>query len=112
MRIINEKKIEEVFEEVFKEVYTENKIKSMRIIKEANDNQFAVVLIGGSIGEKRVSRLNQLAGMKIMDSDLFSINQAKEKANRMNKLLSPGEKKYYGLKYVVAEVENGKYTGK
>jgi hypothetical protein len=46
-----------------------------------------------------------------MDKELFSLDKAQEKAKRMNTYLSPGEKKYYGLKYVVAEVENGKYTG-
>ena len=84
----------------------------MRIINEGKDNMYSVVLLGGSIGEKRISKLQHLTGEKVMDEKLFSLDKAKEKAIRMNKLLSPGEKKYYGLKYVVAEVENGKYTGK
>ena len=83
----------------------------MRIINEAGDGKYAVVLLGGSIGEKRISKIQQLTNKDIMDKELFSLDKAQEKAKRMNKLLSPGEKKYYGLKYVVAEVENGKYTG-
>lgn len=83
----------------------------MRIIKESENGKYAVVLLGGSIGEKRISKIQQLTNKDIMDEELFSLDKAKEKAKRMNKLLSPGEKKYYGLKYVVAEVDNGKYTG-
>ena len=83
----------------------------MRIINEAEDVKYAVVLLGGSIGDKRISSLKHLTNEKIMDKELFSLDKAKEKAKRMNTYLSPGEKKYYGLKYVVAEVENGKYTG-
>jgi hypothetical protein len=30
----------------------------------------------------------------------------------MMKQLSPGERKFYGLKYSVVEVVDGKYTGK
>ena len=83
----------------------------MRIIKESENGKYAVVLLGGSIGEKRISSLKHLTNEKVMDKELFSLDKAQEKAKRMNKLLSPGEKKYYGLKYVVAEVDNGKYTG-
>ncbi len=83
----------------------------MRIIKESGDKKYAVVLLGGSIGEKRISSLKHLTNQKVMDEELFSLDKAKEKAKRMNAYLSPGEKKYYRLKYVVAEVENGKYTG-
>lgn len=33
------------------------------------------------------------------------IESAREKAKRMNKILSPGEKKYYQLKYVVERIK-------
>lgn len=56
--------------------------------------KWQVRLHGGSIGEKRSSE-GSLTGEH---SDEIS---AKDHAKRMNKILSPGEKKYYGLKYKV-----------
>jgi hypothetical protein len=47
--------------------------------------------------------------------DVFSDKEeAKAKAKRMNKLLSPGEKKYYKMRYIVREVrmEYGEYVRK
>jgi hypothetical protein len=38
-----------------------------------------------------------------------ALNNAKAKAKRMNDNLSPGEKKHYGLKYVVVPVKNKKF---
>jgi hypothetical protein len=80
-----------------------------------NDNiQYACVLLGGSIGNKSISNIKSLKDEEVMDLDrLFdSKEKAKEKVDRMNKILSPGEKKYYGMEYVIAEVINNKYTGK
>jgi BRCT domain type II-containing protein len=51
------------------------------------DGKYAVVLLGGSIGEKRISKIQQLTNKDIMDKELFSLDKAKEKAKRMNKLL-------------------------
>ena len=58
--------------------------------------------------KNRVSKVRDLAGDKVFDEDnLFSDKQeAKAKQKRMNKLLSPGEKSYYGLAYKVATVGN------
>lgn len=73
--------------------------------------EYAVVLIGGSIGDKpRPRDAKGYAGMDAKTEELFSLDKAKEKATRMNKtVLSPGEKKHYGLKYIVVPVENGKF---
>lgn len=85
----------------------------MRIISEAEDSKYAVVLLGGSIGSKPIRSTRELKGMEVIDpNSVSSKEKAKENAKKMNSYLSPGEKKYYGLKYVVAEVENGKYTGR
>jgi hypothetical protein len=73
---------------------------------------YAVMLTGGSIGDKpRPRDAKGFVGMDVArDEELFTLDKAKEKATRMNKtVLSPGEKKYYGLKYVVVPVKGGKF---
>ncbi len=83
----------------------------MKILKEKKE--YGLVMLGGSIGEKPIRSVAELKGKTVVDPKVFpSIEKAKENAKRMNGYLSPGEKKYYGLKYVVAEIEDGKYTGK
>lgn len=87
----------------------------MRILKEAilNENvQYAKVLIGGSIGERALRSIRDLKNQPINREQIFdSKEEAKESAKRSNKNLSPGEKSYYGLKWVVAEVVDGVFTG-
>lgn len=72
---------------------------------------YAVMLIGGSIGDKpRPRDAKGYAGMDVdKDEWLTDLNNAKAKAKRMNDNLSPGEKKHYGLKYVVVPVKNKKF---
>jgi len=72
---------------------------------------YAVMLIGGSIGDKpRPRDAKGYAGMDVdKDEWLMDLNNAKAKAKRMNDNLSPGEKKHYGLKYVVVPVKNKKF---
>ena len=83
----------------------------MKILKE--ETEYTVALLGGSIGSKPIRSVRELRGIEVIDPNgISSKEKAKENAKKMNGYLSPGEKKYYGLKYVVAEVENGKYTGK
>lgn len=73
---------------------------------------YAVILLGGSIGSlKSIRSLRELSGEKYK-AEILSKEDAILKAKRMNAMLSPGEKKYYGLKYVIAEVINGIFTGK
>jgi len=81
--------------------------------KEADETKYAVVMLGGSIGNKSIRKVSDLKGTEVKDKDRIfdSIDKAKEKAKQMNKLLSPGEKTYYGLKYVVAKIENNKFVG-
>ena len=88
----------------------------LREIVENTETKYTVVLLGGSIGERRAGKVQELKGQSLDQSELVSVvdtyEEAMEKKQRMNKLLSPGEKKHYGLKYVVAGVINGKFTGK
>jgi len=84
-------------------------------INEAVDGEeYTVVLLGGSIGEKPIRTLSQLKGDKVIDTSKIYTDkdEAKKQAKQMNKYLSPGEKKYYRLKYTVATIVNGVYTGK
>ena len=75
---------------------------------------YSAVLQGGSIGEKRINNVSQLKGEKVIDTGVTydNIADAKARAKSLNKLITPGEKNYYGLKYVVAAAINGIYTGK
>ena len=75
---------------------------------------FAVVMLGGSIGERRLNDIRELKATPIKSGEqIFDTrDNAKEYAKRMNKTLSKGERQYYKLKYVIAEVINFKYTGK
>ncbi len=72
---------------------------------------FTLLLLGGSIGGTSIQNKNQVKGKEV-DSSIFYIEKSDAVAanKRYNKQLSPGEKKYYGLKYVVVPVENGKYV--
>ena len=74
-------------------------------VNESN-SMFAVMLTGGSIGDKpRPSNAREFKGMPVpKDEQLFSKEDATAKAKRMNKSMSPGERKHYRLKYVVVPV--------
>jgi hypothetical protein len=82
--------------------------------EEEDEFQYATALKGGSIGEKNIRSASDLKGMSVKGntSVQFTKDDAKAEAKRRNKSLSPGEKKYYGLKYFVVQVKDGKYTGK
>ena len=80
--------------------------------KDVNEGAYyAVMLIGGSIGDKpRPRDAKGYAGMDVdKDEWLTDLNNAKAKAKRMNTNLSPGEKSHYGLKYIVVPVKDGKF---
>lgn len=62
------------------------------------DEGHGVFLKGGSVGEKRSGKPVQVHA---------NIDDAKAQAKRLNKLLSPGEKQNYRLKYHVKPVEEG-----
>jgi|SRR5579859_11692 len=61
----------------------------------------AVFRKGGSTGEgqKSAEFYNQKGHLLVSTHD--SEHEAKDKAERMNKLRSPGDKSYYGIKYYV-----------
>jgi len=85
-------------------------------LNEAVDSvtKFAVVLSGGSIGEKNIRNVRDLTGIKVPDGEnIFEeYADAQAKMKRMNKLLTPGEKKYYKLRYIVAASKDSVFTGK
>lgn len=89
-------------------------IKTFDQLKESLNEatEYAVMLTGGSIGDKpRPKDPRGYVGVEVSaDERLYSKDDAKETAKRMNKDLSPGEKRYYGLKYVVVPVANGKFV--
>lgn len=57
---------------------------------------WAVYLDGGSMGERN-------SDPKAVFDDQA---EAKDHSKRMNKVLSPGEKKYYRMKYTVKKLKN------
>jgi hypothetical protein len=72
--------------------------------------QYAVVLTGGSIGDKpRPRDARGYVGMDASGEELLTKEKASEKVKRMNKDLSPGEKKYYKLRYIVVPVKDNKF---
>ena len=72
---------------------------------------FHVVMLGGSIGTTNVRKKSDLKGLTANPAETF-VGAAEVKAKRMNKQLSPGERKYYNIKFIVARAVNGKFTGK
>lgn len=75
----------------------------------ANADGYAVMLTGGSIGEGRPKDAKGFVGQDVAaDEDVVTFEQGVEKVKRMNKMLSPGEKQYYKLKYVLVPVKNKK----
>jgi hypothetical protein len=62
---------------------------------------YQVILTGGSIAEQQARKNTP------RPTNTFSTKaDAAVKAKRLNKLLSPGEKEYYGLRYKVVEMDD------
>ena len=91
-----------------------NTYKDLLEAKEEDGFQYATALKGGSIGERKISSARDLKGQPVKGNTSVKSTkeEAKEEAKRRNKMLSPGEKSYYGLRYIVVQVQDGKYTGK
>lgn len=82
-------------------------------LNEEKETQYTILLLGGSIGGKSIRSVKHAQGLDIDADYLYDDKKdAKDKAKSLNKLLSPGEKKYYGMKYVPAESKDNKFTGK
>ncbi len=62
--------------------------------------KFIVVRTGGSIGTKYDAKLRGVMVKEFDDKE-----EAKEFAKSRRKMLSPGEKKYYGMRYSVRTVK-------
>jgi hypothetical protein len=87
-------------------------IKNYKELKESlkESVEYAVVLTGGSIGDKpRPRDARGYVGMDASGEELLTKEKANERAKRMNKDLSPGEKKFYKLKFIVVPVSNNKF---
>lgn len=67
-------------------------------------DQFALVMIGGSIGSKGSAPIFIGRDMGNIIETSNDKDSLVEKAKRMRKALSPGERKYYGLNYKVVEL--------
>lgn len=78
---------------------------------------YTVVLLNGSIADKNVRTIAQLKGVDATktqktDKVFKNIEAAREYRKIRNRQLSPGEKKYYGMKYAVVGIKDNKFTGK
>jgi hypothetical protein len=71
-------------------------------------DKFALVFVGGSIGQSRQYPIfigGSIGSIYETGNDKEAL---KEKAKRMRKNLSPGERKYYGMNYTVIELTPSK----
>lgn len=73
-----------------------------KILKENEDEislnkPFAVIVIGGSIGQSRKNYIDKYKGY--VTATFETPEEAKDYAKRFRKLLSKGEKSYYGMNY-------------
>ena len=103
-----------ILKQIIKECYREL-IEEAKAKQEGEEVKYSVALQGGSIGEKTIHTKSLLKGIPAKDIFPLYDNKADatEHVKTLNKQLSPGEKKYYRLKYIVVEVgADGKYTGK
>jgi len=71
-------------------------------------DKFALVFVGGSIGSKPKYPVFVKGSMASIHETGNDKDELKEKATRMRKQLSPGEKKYYGMNYTVIELTSSK----
>ena len=68
---------------------------------------YGVFLRGGSIGSGRGQYVDRKTGAKLVHT-YDSESEAKDRAKKSNRRLSPGEKKYYGLKYTAIKMSRAK----
>lgn len=69
-------------------------------------SRWCMIQTGGSIGEDRfMTHKYGSKKCKLVDGNLTE-QEAKDKAKRWNKMLTPGEKKYYRIKYSAVKAEN------
>lgn len=75
---------------------------------EANEGDtYVVYQVGGSIGQKANCRVGSKMGLVVFDN--LSKEDAEEKKKGLNSVLTDGDKKYYGIKYLIAPVSKIKY---
>ena len=69
------------------------------------ESRWCMIQTGGSIGEERF--MNARYGNKRCKvvRDNMTEEEAKDVAKRWNKMLTPGEKKYYRIKYSAVKVD-------
>jgi len=71
-------------------------------------NQFALVLVGGSIGARKTFPIFVSGSMGSIIETGDDKDALVSVKNQRNKTLSPGEKSYYGMSYKVIELTKGK----
>ena len=69
------------------------------------DKSWGVFLRGGSIGDSGGTTLPESGGI-VLKSTFDSQDDAKAYAKRRNKRLSPGEKQYYKMRYLVRNLDD------
>ena len=65
---------------------------------------YGVVFSGGSLGSNKTGYFDQ--HHRKLDYTFDTEIEAKQKAARMNKILSPGEKTHYNMKYTAVKVSD------
>ena len=92
---------------------TKSKLKEMvkEVLSEEDkldlNKAYGVFLRGGSIGSGKGQYIDIKTGAKLLYT-FDSSTDASVRAKRSNSRLSPGEKKYYRMKYTVAKMSNVK----
>ncbi|HDK42883.1 MAG TPA: hypothetical protein ENG87_05870 [Candidatus Pacearchaeota archaeon] len=103
-------KYEKKLKRCVKKVSKQKGVKSSYAICKAsikkNPGQYYVVLKGGQIGKKYAPK-GLFQGMPIVDT-FNTREEATEYAKRMSKRLSPGEKSYYKMRYLIRPVVSKK----
>lgn len=72
------------------------------------ENNWAVIRKGGNIGS--FGKGNEYKGMPII-ADNLTREEAKALAARRRKLLSPGERSYYGMSYSIVQIKKNPMGG-
>lgn len=86
----------------------ENKIEALNESEVDLSQEFAIVRTGGSIGNNSAFPMPVGGEIGTVIQTSNDDLELKDIAKRYRKQLSPGEKKYYGIRYLVIRLTNGK----
>ena len=102
-----EESIEKLTKSKLKEIIREEIQKLKEAEKLDLKKSYGVFLRGGSIGSGRGQYIDRKTDAKLV-ATYDSESEAKGRAKRSNGRLSPGEKKYYGMKYTAIKMSRAK----